>query len=65
MWIGATIGSILAMIIGRYLLREYIAKKATQYKIFGAIDGAIEKEVIINPKVSYFYLINFRRKRFK
>ena len=44
-WIGAMIGSILAMLIGRYLLRNWVGKKARKYKVFGAIDTAIEKEV--------------------
>lgn len=44
-WSGAMIGSILAMLIGRYLLREWVGKKARKYKVFGAIDTAIEKEV--------------------
>ena len=44
-WTGAMIGSILAMLIGRYLLRDWVGKKANQFKVFGAIDTAIEKEV--------------------
>ncbi|CAI2367166.1 unnamed protein product [Moneuplotes crassus] len=43
-WCGAMIGSMLAMLIGRYLLREWVGKKAKRHKVFGAIDTAIEKE---------------------
>lgn len=46
-WTGAMLGSIGAMLVGRYLLRGWVSKKAEKYKIFGAIDQAIEKEVII------------------
>lgn len=46
-WTGAMIGSIAAMYIGRYLLRNWVAKKAQKFKVFGAIDQALEKEVCI------------------
>ena len=39
------IGSIAAMYIGRYLLRNWVSKKAEKFKVFGAIDQAMEKEV--------------------
>ncbi|CAI2367132.1 unnamed protein product [Moneuplotes crassus] len=43
-WCGAMLGSMLAMLIGRYLLRDWVGKKAKKNKYFGAIDTAIEKE---------------------
>lgn len=44
-WTGAMLGSTGAMLVGRYLLRDWVSKKAEKYRIFGAIDQAIEKEV--------------------
>ncbi len=48
---------MLAMLIGRYLLRDWVGKKAKKYKVFGAIDTAIEKEV---RRVHYHVTINFQ-----
>lgn len=42
------LGSIAAMYIGRYLLRNWVSKKAEKFKVFGAIDQAMEKEVCID-----------------
>ena len=39
------IGSILAMLLGRYVFRDSIKTKALKNKTFGAIDKAVEKEV--------------------
>lgn len=47
-WCGAMLGSMIAMLVGRYLLREWVGAKARKYKVFGAIDTAIEKEVSRN-----------------
>ena len=44
-WVGAMIGSILAMLLGRYVFRDSVKAKALKYKTFGAIDKAVEKEV--------------------
>lgn len=43
-WIGAMFGSFLAMLLGRYLLRRAIEKKALKVRIFRAIDSALKKE---------------------
>ena len=41
-WIGAMIGSFLAMLLGRYLLRSTIEKKALKFRVFRAIDTALK-----------------------
>ena len=38
------IGSFLSMLLGRYLLRRIIEKKALRVRIFKAIDKALHKE---------------------
>ena len=43
-WIGAWIGSNLAMLIGRYLFRDSAAKMAKKYRVINAIDKVLEKE---------------------
>ena len=43
-FIGTWLGSILAMLIARYLFRDYAVKCARKYKIVSAIDKAIETE---------------------
>lgn len=43
-WLGAWVGSNLAMLNGRYLFRDQSKKAADKYKIMGAIDKALEKE---------------------
>lgn len=40
-WIGATIGSILAFIIGRYLLSEFMEKWSQKYIIIAALSQAL------------------------
>ena len=42
-WTGAMIGSFLAMLLGRYLLRRVVEKKALKVRIFKAIDRALQK----------------------
>lgn len=37
-WIGAEIGSILAMLLGRYVFRESLQKRKKKWKYFNAID---------------------------
>ena len=44
---GCMIGSILAMLLGRYVFRDSVKAKTLKYKIFGAIDKAVQKEVLI------------------
>lgn len=41
---GATIGATLAFLVGRYLARDWIAKKITSNEKFSAIDRAVGKE---------------------
>lgn len=46
-WIGAEIGSIIAMLLGRYIVRTPIQKKIENYKIFNAIDQAIAEKGLL------------------
>ena len=43
-WIGAWVGSNLAMLLGRYLFRDSAAKLAQKYRVINAIDKVLEKE---------------------
>jgi len=43
-WLGAWIGSNLAMLNGRYLFRDQASKAAKKYKIIGAVDKAMHTE---------------------
>ena len=43
-FIGATLGSIAAFLIGRYLARDWVAKKIVDNDKFTAIDRAVGKE---------------------
>ena len=43
-FIGATLGSIVAFLIGRYLARDWVAKKIADNDKFTAIDRAVGKE---------------------
>ncbi len=43
-FIGATVGSILAFLVGRYLARDWVAKKIADNDQFRAIDRAVGKE---------------------
>lgn len=43
-WIGAEIGSILAMLLGRYILRNIVKEKVKKFPIFLSLDKAIELE---------------------
>jgi uncharacterized membrane protein YdjX (TVP38/TMEM64 family) len=43
-FIGATLGSIAAFLVGRYLARDWVAKKIAGNDRFGAIDRAVGKE---------------------
>ena len=44
-WIGAVLGSIIALYLGRYVVRKPIESKIKKYKIFDAIDKVITKQV--------------------
>ena len=43
-FIGATLGSITAFLVGRYLARDWVAKKIAGNDKFAAIDRAVSKE---------------------
>ena len=43
-WVGAWIGSNLAMLLGRYLFRDSAASLAKKYRVINAIDKVLEKE---------------------
>ncbi|MCY7368554.1 MAG: TVP38/TMEM64 family protein [Chamaesiphon sp.] len=43
-FIGATLGSILAFLVGRYFARDWVAKKIADNDKFRAIDRAVGKE---------------------
>lgn len=43
-FIGATLGAILAFLVGRYLARNWVAKKIEGNQNFAAIDKAVGKE---------------------
>ena len=43
-WTGAMIGSLLAMLLGRYLFRRLIERRALRFRTFRAIDAALRKE---------------------
>ena len=43
-WLGTWLGSIVAMLIARYLFREHAVKLAKQYRFINAFDKAIETE---------------------
>lgn len=42
-FVGASVGSILAFIVARFLLRESVSKLTLKYPVFKAIDAAVEK----------------------
>jgi len=43
-WVGAWVGSNLAMLLGRYLFRSSAAKMAQKYRVIKAIEQVLEKE---------------------
>ncbi|KAK9820389.1 hypothetical protein WJX72_009855 [[Myrmecia] bisecta] len=43
-WIGACIGAILAFLLGRSLLRDYVAARVCQYPKWLAVEHAIQEE---------------------
>ena len=43
-WIGASLGSIVAMLLGRFVFKEWVRKQAEKYPLISAIDKAIENE---------------------
>ncbi|KRX00438.1 hypothetical protein PPERSA_03171 [Pseudocohnilembus persalinus] len=59
---GALLGSMLAFLIARYLLRSYIQKKAQKWKITKALDQAIDKnglQICLLSRLSPIIPFNF------
>lgn len=44
-WVGAEIGSILAFLLGRFVFRSAMEKKAAKYQTFVAIQEALKTDV--------------------
>ena len=44
MWVGATVGACLAMLLGRFVFKKCVEKAADKYPVLKAIVKAIEKE---------------------
>lgn len=42
---GTQAGSTFAMLLGRFVLRDFLAERSKKFKIVLALDNAIEKEV--------------------
>ncbi|UPT75631.1 MAG: TVP38/TMEM64 family protein [Elusimicrobiota bacterium] len=43
-WCGATLGSCASFLLGRYLLREWVEKRAERWPLFGAIRRAVTRQ---------------------
>jgi uncharacterized membrane protein YdjX (TVP38/TMEM64 family) len=43
-WVGASIGSLLAFLIGRYIFRDQVARLSEKFRLFRAIDKAMDSE---------------------
>ena len=43
-WIGASVGATLAMLLGRFVFKEYVTKLSMKYPLIKAIDKAIDSE---------------------
>jgi uncharacterized membrane protein YdjX (TVP38/TMEM64 family) len=43
-WVGASIGSLVAFLLARYVFTDQVAKLSAKFKIFRAIDKAMETE---------------------
>lgn len=60
-FIGATIGATAAFLVGRYLARNWVAKKIADNKNFGAIDRAVGKEgfkIVLLTRLSPIFPFN-------
>jgi len=44
---GAQGCAITMLLLGRFVLKDWLRKKATSFKLFKALDFAVEKEVIL------------------
>ncbi|HIK32707.1 MAG TPA: TVP38/TMEM64 family protein [Oscillatoriales cyanobacterium M4454_W2019_049] len=64
-FVGATLGATLAFIVGRYLTRDWVAKKIEGNEKFAAIDRAVSKEgfkIVLLTRLSPafpFVLLNY------
>ena len=64
-FIGATLGAIAAFLVGRYLARDWVAKKIERNQKFKAIDQAVSKEgfkIVLLTRLSPifpFILLNY------
>jgi uncharacterized membrane protein YdjX (TVP38/TMEM64 family) len=60
-FIGATLGAILAFLVGRYLARDWVAKKIAGNDRFSSIDRAVGKEglkIVILTRLSPLFPFN-------
>lgn len=60
-FIGATIGATAAFLVGRYLARNWVAKKIADKKNFGAIDRAVGEEgfkIVLLTRLSPIFPFN-------
>jgi uncharacterized membrane protein YdjX (TVP38/TMEM64 family) len=60
-FIGATLGSIAAFLVGRYLARNWVAKKIAGNESFSAIDRAVGKEglkIVLLTRLSPLFPFN-------
>jgi uncharacterized membrane protein YdjX (TVP38/TMEM64 family) len=60
-FIGATLGSIAAFLVGRYLARDWVAKQIAGNDKFGAIDRAVEQEglkIVLLTRLSPIFPFN-------
>jgi uncharacterized membrane protein YdjX (TVP38/TMEM64 family) len=60
-FIGATLGSILAFLVGRYLARNWVVKKITGNDRFSSIDRAVGKQglkIVILTRLSPIFPFN-------
>jgi uncharacterized membrane protein YdjX (TVP38/TMEM64 family) len=60
-FIGATLGAILAFLVGRYLARDWVAKKIAGNDRFSSIDRAVGKEglkIVVLTRLSPIFPFN-------
>jgi uncharacterized membrane protein YdjX (TVP38/TMEM64 family) len=60
-FIGATLGSILAFLVGRYFARDWVIKKIASNEQFSAIDRAVGKEglkIVVLTRLSPLFPFN-------
>jgi uncharacterized membrane protein YdjX (TVP38/TMEM64 family) len=60
-FIGATLGSILAFLVGRYLARDWVVKKIATNEKFNSIDRAVGKEglkIVVLTRLSPIFPFN-------